>query len=64
MPHGEWIRQGRADYVHAHFRSYGAQWQADGQGHLLVLQPFEVRQDGAWEGFVAQVERRPAPSVN
>jgi hypothetical protein len=64
MEFTEWTRLGRAHYHHPHYRSYPAQWVVDGTGDLVLLQPFEVNAEGAWEGFVQELERRPAPGRN
>jgi hypothetical protein len=64
MRHRDWTHRDLAYYQDDHYRSSGAQWIADGQGHLVVVQPFEVYQAGAWEPFLVELDRRQTPGRN
>ena len=64
MQYREWTPLGLPHYQDPHYRSYGAQWMVDRTGELVVYQAYEICTDGDWEGFVVELDRRPAPSRN
>ena len=64
MHQTEWTALGLATYQHAHLRTYAAQWVDASRGERVLLQPCEEWIDGRWEGFISELERRPAFSRN